>query len=284
MPLFVGVLDNLSISAVGAYSASRRLSGSYAGPLFKVMRAGDSAVLDIGYDNYNILNAAALLNFIGTDTGYIAKWYDQSGNANDAVQDTAANMPVIVNLGALVTKNSWPSFLSDSADRFMVVLTGAILGNTGATLSENYLNAVAELDGSVAHSIISNDRPTFYGHGIGNAANGAFYAMYNRSFFTAANNTYPFGQLAIVSANYSTTTGNQAWVNGTAVWSGANDTGNGGDPSGQVCLFDSRPGVAASGASKYITEIIVTNATAITTVDRQAIEHNQENFYGITGV
>jgi len=38
----------------------------------------------------------------GSDNGLIAKWYDGSGNHRDLTQDTVANMPKIVNAGAMV--------------------------------------------------------------------------------------------------------------------------------------------------------------------------------------
>jgi hypothetical protein len=40
---------------------------------------------------------------ISNQSAYIAKWYDQSGNGNDASQSTVANMPRIVNAGVLDT-------------------------------------------------------------------------------------------------------------------------------------------------------------------------------------
>jgi hypothetical protein len=36
-----------------------------------------------------------LKNWLGSATGYVTKWYDQSGKGNDASQNTAANQPII---------------------------------------------------------------------------------------------------------------------------------------------------------------------------------------------
>jgi hypothetical protein len=36
-----------------------------------------------------------LKNWLGGATGYVTKWYDQSGRGNDAIQNTAANQPII---------------------------------------------------------------------------------------------------------------------------------------------------------------------------------------------
>jgi hypothetical protein len=47
----------------------------------------------------NLLTApvvgASLQNWLGGATGYVTKWYDQSGKGNDASQNTAANQPII---------------------------------------------------------------------------------------------------------------------------------------------------------------------------------------------
>jgi hypothetical protein len=37
----------------------------------------------------------SLANWLGGATGYVTKWYDQSGKGNDAIQNTAANQPII---------------------------------------------------------------------------------------------------------------------------------------------------------------------------------------------
>ena len=37
----------------------------------------------------------SLANWLGGATGYVKKWYDQSGRGNDAIQDTAAKQPII---------------------------------------------------------------------------------------------------------------------------------------------------------------------------------------------
>jgi hypothetical protein len=49
--------------------------------------------------------------------GFVETWYDQSGNSNDAVQETAGSQPKIVNAGSLVTdSNGHPDIDFDGAD------------------------------------------------------------------------------------------------------------------------------------------------------------------------
>ena len=45
------------------------------------------------------LIAAALLAFVGSGSGFVTKWYDQSGQGNDIAQATASKQPKIVDSG-----------------------------------------------------------------------------------------------------------------------------------------------------------------------------------------
>jgi hypothetical protein len=68
----------------------------------------------------NLLTApvvgTTLQNWLGGATGYVTKWYDQSGRGNDAIQNTAANQPIIQRAtkgpgyACVYTGNQWVSF------------------------------------------------------------------------------------------------------------------------------------------------------------------------------
>ena len=79
-------------SATVAYSL-RKLSSSstYA---VTVRRSSDNATLDVGFSGED-LDTASLLSWASTDTVYVTKWYDQSGNSNDAIQTTTTAQPII---------------------------------------------------------------------------------------------------------------------------------------------------------------------------------------------
>lgn len=91
------ILDLISIPAAG-YSL-RRLLKNYNGYLIRVRRSSDNLEKDIGFDGDGFINTAVLLNFVGTNSGYISKWYDQSGNGINLVQTAASYQPRIVNAG-----------------------------------------------------------------------------------------------------------------------------------------------------------------------------------------
>lgn len=101
------ILDNISKSPTVAYGV-RRLSKTYHGFCLRVRRASDNALQDIGFDTNGELDTATLLSFIGSSTGYVSIWYDQSGNKNNLTQVTLVYQPKIVNAGTLITSNGKP--------------------------------------------------------------------------------------------------------------------------------------------------------------------------------
>ena len=115
------LLDTYSGSAA-AYSL-RALSSAYTGPLVRVRRASDNAEQDI-YAKYDgSLNVSALEAFCASTNGFVKTWYDQSGNANDATQTTAAEQPQIVSIGSVITENGMPSVQFDGSDDFLECVT-----------------------------------------------------------------------------------------------------------------------------------------------------------------
>jgi hypothetical protein len=94
-PATVGQWDNV----VAIYSMVKEKS-DYTGSCMRVWRASDSTEQDIGFSGDN-LDTTALSTFCSGTSGYVSKWYDQSGNGRDAVQATSGNMPRIYESGAV---------------------------------------------------------------------------------------------------------------------------------------------------------------------------------------
>jgi hypothetical protein len=97
----------------------------------EVRRASDDTTRGFTADD---IGDGTLTNWVGTgatDHGYVATWYDQSGNGNDAVQTISTQQPKIVDAGTLVTdSNGKCSIEFDGVDDF---LTPTITGITGFT-------------------------------------------------------------------------------------------------------------------------------------------------------
>jgi hypothetical protein len=75
-------------------------------PLIRVRRSSDNGQLDIGFMASGELDTVTLKSFVGSNSGYISVWYDQSGNSRDVTQTTAANQPRIVNAGSVERSSS----------------------------------------------------------------------------------------------------------------------------------------------------------------------------------
>jgi hypothetical protein len=109
--------------AAAAYSV-RKLRTAYAGSAIRVRRSSDNAEQDIGFSGGN-LDTSALTTFVGANNGFVTTWYDQSGNALNAIQTTAVNQPQIVSSGAVITENSKPTMTFDGTNDSFVTSTNA---------------------------------------------------------------------------------------------------------------------------------------------------------------
>ena len=100
------LLDQYGTNVKVAYSV-RKLSSTYSGNCIRV-RNGSNVDADIGFDSNGNLDEAVLLDHCGSGDGFIAKWYDQSGNGGDLIQATDANQPKIVSSGVVLKENGKP--------------------------------------------------------------------------------------------------------------------------------------------------------------------------------
>jgi hypothetical protein len=107
------LLDLYGANVAAAYSL-RKLRAGYTGSAIRVRRDTDNAEQDIGFDSNGDLDTSALTAFV-PDNGYVVKWYDQSGNSNDAVQATSNAQPHIVASSVISTHGGKPAVTQSSA-------------------------------------------------------------------------------------------------------------------------------------------------------------------------
>ena len=127
----------------------------------------------------NLLTApvvgTSLQNWLGGATGYVTKWYDQSGRGNDASQATAANQPIIQR----ATKGPGYACLFNGANSQVLSCaagTYSLLNNT------KYAVCVTER---------RNNSATSGGYfGIGDASGGAAYGLISGYFYSETNIVY----------------------------------------------------------------------------------------------
>ena len=102
-----GLLDDYP-NASAAYSL-RALNSAYTGPAIEARRSSDDAVKDIGFLYDGSLDTDSLLSFANGGDVFVAKWYDQSGEGNDAEQASESAQPQIVSSGIVIERNITPA-------------------------------------------------------------------------------------------------------------------------------------------------------------------------------
>jgi hypothetical protein len=117
--------------------------------------------MNIGFDAGGNLDTIALSTFVGSGSGFVTTWYDQTGNNFNRTQTTAAGQPNIVYLGAINMVNGKPAMYFDPNVGF--ALQGPKIGETymGAGYSSTVLN-VTKLDSSYS---TTEEYPLFGGTG-----------------------------------------------------------------------------------------------------------------------
>jgi len=113
--------------AAAAYSV-RLLSSTYTGAALRVRRSSDNTEQDIGFSGLN-LDTTSLSAFVGAGNGFVTKWYDQSGNSYDFIQNTAAQQFKIVNSGTIYTSNGIPAIRIDNTTTNSMINTLSTIQN-----------------------------------------------------------------------------------------------------------------------------------------------------------
>jgi hypothetical protein len=103
----------------------RKLKTSYSGNCIEVRRSSDNTTQNIGFVN-NVVDTSSLLTFVGAGNGFVKTWYDQSGNAENAIQTTNAEQPIIVSGGTIITSNSLTSLRWSGSNGSNLVTTTTI--------------------------------------------------------------------------------------------------------------------------------------------------------------
>jgi hypothetical protein len=230
------------------YAANVELGTGNARPLLQ--RNVPEVIADIGdYD------AEAVLAHVGSGDGFVTTWYDQSGNGRNATQTLAAGQPRIVSNGAIETENGRPTPRFDGND--LLLTPSFILGNTVVTVARRSANFQPVVEGA---NVGSQDRGLWGLRAGGNDFTTHLNYGVNGGPLNATNaDGFPIDVLQIVSQ----TVAKGAVATTVSIW------GIGGGGGGYVRL------------NGFISEMVATSEL-LSTNDRQLIERNQGQYYGIT--
>lgn len=118
--------DNLGIGTAGTYTLMFAI-GSTANRFNFFAEAGVTMTLDDVSCKTYTPSAAEEWSFVAsggygrqdTDSAYVRRWYDQSGNGNDAGQSTARAQPKLITAGVVNTVNGEPSIVFDGSNDFL---------------------------------------------------------------------------------------------------------------------------------------------------------------------
>lgn len=254
----VPVLDAISTTSKsacrGAY-ALVRLSMSYTGATVNLRRGLDNATSDFYADIQGNLNTVinntgtTLTNWLQGTIGYVAIWYDQSGNGNNATQATNGLQPVISPFSRYQYDDvNWLVDSQSSGTQRMLIPSGTVpTGTTNAPYSFVF-----------RHQAWNTTTGGVLGAGIGatNQANsiragsdgsvGYYNYWYGNDFSLGSNAQRVAGNQVAITYNGSTQTG---YINTTQITSVTHTGGT--TASGQQYLFSDTVGNYMNGQIYY---------------------------------
>jgi hypothetical protein len=232
------------------------------------------------------LDAEALLSFVGNGNGFVRTWYDQSGNGRNATQTTLVNQPQIVASGAVITMNGRPVVSFDGIDDYLAAPSPLI--NTTHSLFVLFTPKIENEFGTVFGQWKSGENGRFYVIANQESAGPISVGRLNVANTTATGGNGTNGLAADVAISNTptlitsiSTTGSEQWKlfkNGTQ-WESATITSL---YTGVNSAIGSLNGTASLLTFDGTVSELISFPSVLSTTNRQALERNQGQFYGIT--
>ena len=110
-PIF-GLLSNATVNSKVVIYGMKLYRTEYTGPIIKVRRSTDNILQDFYATTTGTITTSAngggtsYATWLGSATGYVTVWYDQSGNGSNVVQNTNSMQPTLTTAGKLVFNGS----------------------------------------------------------------------------------------------------------------------------------------------------------------------------------
>ena len=266
----LNMTGNPTATAIVAYSV-RQLSSAYTGYAIQVRRSSDNTTENIGFTSAGDLDTATLKAFVGSGTGYVTCWYDQSGNGYNATQGTAANQPTIMTSGVINRENGKPSVYTSGAAGFLTYGPVTALNNTipvtRMEVVQSRVDAFSIIEGLGHYQLDLQLYPD------------SIWVQYETGNIVASSGSMATTS-TLMSINSVRNNGAcQLYVNTTLLGSATTSIMNFTSPvMGYIGVrFDYVEGNAQSGA---FSETILFNSV-LTATDQQAINYNENWYYSL---
>jgi hypothetical protein len=266
----LNMTGNPTATAIVAYSV-RQLSTAYTGYAIQVRRSSDNTTENIGFTSAGDLDTATLKAFVGSGTGYVTCWYDQSGNAYNATQGTAADQPTIMTSGVINRENGQPSIYTSGAAGFLTYGPVTALNNTipitRMEVAQSRVDAFSIIEGLGHYQLDLQLYPD------------SIWVQYETGNIVASSGSMATTS-TLMSVNSVRNNGAcQLYVNTTLLGSATAGIMNFASPvMGYIGVrFDYVEGNAQSGA---FSETILFNSV-LSAADRQAINYNENWYYSL---
>lgn len=182
-----------AVSALDTYSAGlwsavgiKRLFSSYSGPLIRVRRSNDNAEQDVGQIGGGALDLTGLAAFVGANSAFVVRAYDQSGAGNHFGQTTAGLQPRIVNAGV------YDGFIRFDGTDDLLLSVNSMPAVTGITFGGRYSLRAAAVGGA-SSSIIHHRFVAIAGHST---------LVYQQQAATNGYDAYVFEDAVNVTSSY----------------------------------------------------------------------------------
>jgi hypothetical protein len=276
----------ISNTPVAAYGLRQLVSG-YTGPVVQIAKAyGGPAyeATDIYLDANGVVNTVVLADWAAHDNdgaSCVVKWYDQSGNGNDATPSNGGCF--LTNNGKIQTLYGKPTVSPNGNARYYATLAGNPIANSAFTITSTFSHPFGDTNGN--YLILNFDNGSGDGVSMGFATSGYSLNNYQHLHLFQTNN-YVFNQetgntiispdtlhiATWTSSGLDHGTGDIAITMNLDLQSETMTLGGlGGSYIGNTIIFDSFQG--------SLSEWVIWN-TELSSTDRVTVEQNVTTYLG----